>query len=77
MQNKTTTTIVVTGVAGFIGSNFIHYILKKYPDYQIVNLDALTYAGNLESLADVADDPRYHFVQGNICDSETVDRVLL
>lgn len=68
--------VLVTGGAGFIGSNFVHYLLRTEKDIKLVNLDALTYAGNLESLADVADDPRYHFVQGNICDSETVDRVL-
>ena len=47
--------LLVTGGAGFIGSNFIHYILKKYPDYKIVNLDALTYAGNLENLKDISE----------------------
>jgi len=68
--------VLVTGGAGFIGSNFVHYLLRTEKDIKLVNLDALTYAGNLDSLADVANDPRYHFVQGNICDSETVDKVL-
>ena len=64
--------LLVTGGAGFIGSNFIHYILKKYDDYEIVNLDKLTYAGNLENLADIQDDKRYRFIKGDICDKESV-----
>jgi dTDP-glucose 4,6-dehydratase len=67
--------LLVTGGAGFIGSNFIHYILKKYPDYQVVNLDVLTYAGNLENLKDLENDPRYIFVKGNITDHELVNRL--
>ncbi|MFA6981730.1 MAG: dTDP-glucose 4,6-dehydratase [Patescibacteria group bacterium] len=61
--------ILVTGGAGFIGSNFIHYWLKKYPKDNIVNLDLLTYAGNLENLKDIQKDPRYSFVQGDIADT--------
>ena len=64
--------ILVTGGAGFIGSNFIHYMLKKYKDIQLVNLDALTYAGNLENLEAVANDSRYLFVKGNIRDRTLV-----
>ena len=64
--------LLVTGGAGFIGSNFIHYILKKYDDYEIVNFDKLTYAGNLENLADIQDDKRYRFIKGDICDKESV-----
>ena len=64
--------ILVTGGAGFIGANFVHYMLGKYPDYRVVVYDKLTYAGNLANLADVADDPRYTFVKGDICDAETV-----
>jgi len=60
--------LLITGGAGFIGSNFIQYILKKYPDYKIVNLDVLTYAGNLENLKDVEKNPNYRFVKGNILD---------
>ena len=60
--------LLVTGGAGFIGSNFIHYWLKNYPDDDIVNLDKLTYAGNLASLKDVANDKRYKFIKGDICD---------
>ncbi|HTY01793.1 MAG TPA: dTDP-glucose 4,6-dehydratase, partial [Bacteroidota bacterium] len=64
--------ILVTGGAGFIGSNFIHHLLRAHPGIQIVNYDVLTYAGNLENLEDVADDQRYRFVRGDICDSEAV-----
>ena len=59
-----------------MGSNMIHYLLRTYPDVEIVNFDDLTYAGNLESLADVASDPRYTFVKGNIADSEAVDKAI-
>lgn len=68
--------LVVTGGAGFIGSNFIRYVLGATDDVRIVNLDALTYAGNPASLADVADDVRYEFVHGDIRDSALVDRVV-
>lgn len=68
--------ILVTGGAGFIGSNFIHHILEKHPDYKIVNLDNLTYAGNLENLQSVESNPNYHFVKGDICDKKTVTNVI-
>lgn len=68
-------TYLVTGGAGFIGSNFILYMLKKYSDIVIVNVDKLTYAGNLENLKSVEADPRYHFVQADICDKEAVSKV--
>ena len=67
--------LLITGGAGFIGSNFIHYILKKYPDYEIVNLDKLTYAGNLDNLKDIENDARYKFVKGDICDEKIVSEV--
>jgi len=60
--------VLVTGGAGFIGSNFIRFVLKNYPGWEIVNLDKLTYAGNLENLRDVENDPRYQFVRGDIAD---------
>ena len=68
--------IMVTGGAGFIGSNFIHYLLKKYDDVEVVNYDKLTYAGNLDNLRDVENDPRYHFIKGDICDKELVEQVI-
>ncbi len=67
---------LVTGGAGFIGSNFIHYLLRKYPDCEVINLDKLTYAGNLNNLKDVADRPNYRFVKGDICDERVVDEVM-
>ncbi|MBN2097260.1 MAG: GDP-mannose 4,6-dehydratase, partial [Candidatus Omnitrophica bacterium] len=67
--------ILVTGGAGFIGSNFIRYMLNKHSDYQIVSLDKLTYAGNKENLRDMQDNPRYKFVQGDICDAKLVNKV--
>ncbi|MFH1661547.1 MAG: dTDP-glucose 4,6-dehydratase [Candidatus Falkowbacteria bacterium] len=65
--------LLVTGGAGFIGSNFIHYWLKKYPDDKIVNLDVLTYAGNLENLSDIENNENYKFVKGDICDANLVN----
>jgi dTDP-glucose 4,6-dehydratase len=63
-------TLLVTGGAGFIGSNFIHYILSRYSQSRIVNLDKLTYAGNLDNLKDIQEDPRYEFIQGDICNRD-------
>lgn len=68
-------TIIVTGGAGFIGSNFIFHMLRKYPDYRIVCLDKLTYAGNLSTLAPVMDTPNFRFVKLDICDREGVYRL--
>ena len=65
-------TLLITGGCGFIGSNFIHYVLAKYPEYRVVNLDKLTYAGNPANLIELADDDRYRFVEGDICDPGTV-----
>jgi len=67
--------ILITGGCGFVGSNFVRYILREHPDWHIVNLDKLTYAGNLKNLEDIASDPRYNFVRGDIADRELVDRV--
>lgn len=69
-------TLLVTGGAGFIGSNFIRYWLKNYPGDKIINLDALTYAGNPESLSDLEDNPNYVFVEGNIIDRELVFKLM-
>ena len=68
--------ILVTGGAGFIGSNFIIYIMKKYPDYEIVNLDKLTYAGNLDNLKSVENNSNYTFIRGDICDRKTVESAM-
>lgn len=66
------TTILVTGGAGFIGNCFIRHILTKHPDYKVINIDALTYCGNLDNLKDVENNPNYRFVHGNICDRKLV-----
>lgn len=68
-------TLLVTGGAGFIGSNFITFYLEKNPLHQIVNLDKLTYAGNLSNLIDVVENERYHFVEGDICDKDLVNKL--
>jgi FlaA1/EpsC-like NDP-sugar epimerase len=76
--------ILVTGGAGFIGSNFIHYMMEKYSDYRIVNLDSLTYAGNLDNLIEVEEKygksageekQRYYFIKGDIRDANIVDKI--
>ncbi len=67
--------ILVTGGAGFIGSNFVRYMVNKYSDYKIVVLDALTYAGNRENLQDLENKPNYEFHHGNICDRDIVDKL--
>lgn len=68
-------TYLVTGGAGFIGSNFIIYMLNKYKDIKIVNVDKLTYAGNLENLKEIENNPNYSFVQADICDKEAITKV--
>ena len=68
--------LLVTGGAGFIGSCFVRHILNTYSDYKVVNLDALTYCGNLENLNDVKDNPNYTFVHGNICDHNLVRDII-
>lgn len=67
--------LLVTGGAGFIGSNFVIYMLHKYPDYKIVNIDALTYAGNLENLSENQDNPNYSFVKADIADSHAMEKL--
>jgi len=68
--------ILVTGGAGFIGSNFIRLILEKYSDYKVLNLDKLTYAGNLDNLRDIEKDTNYTFVKGDICDKSLIDKLM-
>jgi dTDP-glucose 4,6-dehydratase len=75
--------LLITGGAGFIGSNFVHYMLDKYPDYRLVVFDKLTYAGNLDNLRDIMDpsrgggnEGRYQFIRGDICDASAVDQAI-
>ena len=68
--------LLITGGAGFIGSNFVHLVLEEHPDCRVVVLDKLTYAGNLDNLKGLDGNPRYAFVQGDICDAEAVERVM-
>ena len=68
--------LLVTGGAGFIGSNFIHYWLKNHPQDKIINLDFLTYAGNLENLSEIEDNPNYTFIKGDICDPQVVEKAM-
>lgn len=68
--------VLVTGGCGFIGSNFVRLVLAERPDWEVVNLDVLTYAGRLENLQDVADHPRYRFIRGDICDADVVARAM-
>jgi len=75
LKERNFKTLLVTGGAGFIGSNFIHYMIEKYPEYKIINLDKLTYAGNLENLRDVENNPNYSFVKGDIADAVIVEKI--
>lgn len=68
--------VLITGGAGFIGSNFIEFYCNKYPNDKVVNLDLLTYAGNLENLKDISGNKNYVFYQGNICDIKLVEKVI-
>ena len=68
--------LLVTGGAGFIGSCFVRHVLKKHPDYKIINLDALTYCGNLENLDDLKNNPNHTFVKGNICDRKLAQELI-
>lgn len=68
-------TLLITGGAGFIGSNFIIYLLDKYPEYRIINIDKLTYAGTLKNLSDVTENPRHVFLEGSICDPDLLTKI--
>lgn len=68
--------ILVTGGCGFIGSNFIRHMVEFHPDYSIINLDKLTYAGNLENLSDLSDSPRYRFIRGDIADAGCIEELI-
>ena len=68
-------TYLVTGGAGFIGSNFVHYMLKKYDDIKIINVDKLTYAGNLENLKEIENHANYKFVHADICDKNAIEAI--
>ena len=69
---ETERTILITGGAGFIGSHVVRLFVNSYPQYRIINLDKLTYAGNLANLKDIEDRPNYRFVKGDICDFDSV-----
>ena len=75
MRRSKNMNIIVTGGAGFIGSNFVFHMLNKYPDYRIICLDKLTYAGNLSTLEPVMDNPNFRFVKADICDREAVNKL--
>lgn len=75
MENREFKTLLITGGAGFIGSNFIRYMVRKYDGYKILNLDKLTYAGNLENLKDIEDIKNYRFIKGDICDRDLVEDI--
>ncbi|MBQ4070078.1 MAG: dTDP-glucose 4,6-dehydratase [Alphaproteobacteria bacterium] len=70
-------TILITGGAGFIGSNFVPYFCEKYPEYKIINLDKLTYAGNLENLSECEGMENYTFIQGDICDADLIEKIFV
>ena len=68
--------IIITGGAGFIGSHVVRLFVNKYPEYRIINIDKLTYAGNLENLKDIEERSNYRFVKADICDYETMLRIM-
>lgn len=75
-EERTFKRVMVTGGAGFIGSNYVHLLLERHPSYEVVVVDKLTYAGNLANLGDLQDDPRFRFVQADIADQETIEQAM-
>lgn len=73
--NSELATMLITGGAGFIGSNFVKLILKEHPNYKVINLDSLTYAGNLSNLKDIENSPQYKFIKGSICDKVLLEEI--
>lgn len=69
--------LLITGGAGFIGGNFVRHMVNKYPEYQIINLDALTYAGNLESMKDLEENPNYKFIKADITDASVMEKIFV
>src|SRR5699024_7134181 len=69
------TTLLITGGAGFIGANFIHYMLEQYPDYHLINVDKLTYAGSKANLKTVLDHPKHTFIQADIADAKSIEKI--
>ena len=69
-------TIIITGGAGFIGSHVVRLFVNKYPQYHVINVDKLTYAGNLANLKDIEDKPNYSFVKADICDFDTLHKLM-
>jgi dTDP-glucose 4,6-dehydratase len=72
---KKSRTVLVTGGCGFIGANFVHLVLKELSDWQVINLDKLTYAGNLDNLRGISENEHYHFIKGDICDSRLLNAI--
>jgi len=75
MKEKSNKNILITGGAGFIGSHLVRLFVNKYPNYQIFNLDALTYAGNLENLLDIEEKPNYHFIKADINNASEINNL--
>ncbi|MBU6447847.1 GDP-mannose 4,6-dehydratase, partial [Patescibacteria group bacterium] len=69
--------VLIAGGAGFIGSNFVRHMVTKYPHYNIVNIDKLTYAGNIDNMLDIEHMPNYKFYQADICDQELIDQIIV
>ena len=69
--------IIITGGAGFIGSHLVRLMVNKYPDYNVINIDKLTYAGNLANLSDIENFPNYTFIKADICDFERMPDIIL